>query len=450
MSIRAMVDAATHSISAFKNTFLRSEVLQRNGEKLYLLSILSFYLLSYLTPTLFLLKILPLVSGFLLFAPLLVSRLWQQGLKPFWPLIWLSSFSGLAVLYLVLDKGWIAFKEMESFFFATLILLFYAIWQLQQRGERLFLHGYLLLFLFVQLVIMLGQLTKISTGYGFYLPSEYLPNAGTHYLTMLSGSFLNANDLAGVTLLIGLYYLFTLGQPVTTDTSYPVRRLARIGLLIALIIVILTASRSVMALFFITLVLFTIKQSVLRALTILALIAGSLTLVLLFVDANLMDSGFLKRILLRIQSLQLLLSGEAHSDNSIMTRAESYLLFLKQLPHLGFGTGVLRDYSLFVEPLLLKGPLYQVFAINPHSFIVEMGYWLGLPGLLLFTLFLTANPLSFSLLFSTGIFILASMASSSVINHYMFFISFFVLITQSVGQPASQTLNAIHTLSRRA
>jgi len=318
---------------------------------------------------------------------------------------------------------------MAFFFIISLPMMLLATSRIINNYQIKYIIGLFLFFMSIQLVIVFGQMALHLTGYGFYLPATLNPEIEKHYLNMLTGSFFNANDLGAVSLMIAAFFLVANNySSIVVNANSVVESKAKVsmftlGLVIATILILLTASRSAMMIVAITLVVFSLRQSWIKGLLLLMLLSVIISILVAIGSEYFDNISFLQRVIWRLESLVAVLTGAATSDNSIVTRIDSYVNFIIQLPVIGLGTGVLRDYTVFVEPIF-KSDLYYVFAVNPHSFFVEIGYWLGWPGLILFFLFLTSYNIDFCFLFAIFIFFMTGMISSSVINNFMFFMAF--------------------------
>jgi hypothetical protein len=247
---------------------------------------------------------------------------------------------------------------------------------------------------------------------------------------MLSGTFLNANDLAAVSGMLFIFFLLV--------RDY-LPKSAKIGISLCFILAVLTVSRSVLFFMICSLAVFLLRRSFLTGIALILLIGGSLILGLYFSQEYFSHLSFISRIIDRFESLWLILNYGFSIDNSISVRLASYIHFLSSLDNLGLGSMHLRDYGMFVDSL---GAKYELLAVNPHSFIVEIGYWLGFPGLLLFLLFMMAiKPKSlFGFYYVLASFLLLSMVSSSVVNNFIFFLVFFsalVLVSSGITERSS-------------
>ena len=267
---------------------------------------------------------------------------------------------------------------------------------------------------------MLGQLMKMLTGVGFHVPADYIESAGETYSFMLSGTFVNANDLASVAVMIGLFFMIS--RPLS-DRFY------HSAIVTISVIVLLTASRSSLVVFVGMLLFYWGSRSIVK--TVLAFIGLAFLFYFFYVWGVNVSGQYdaVDRVINRLNSLFLIASGGLRVDNSLSLRIESYLHFLSNLPALSLGTRQYQDYTAFVSEL---GPRFSLLELNPHSFVVEVGYWLGWPGLLALILFLAScfsfkKPLYSVLLLAA--FLVLSSVSSSIIGNFIFMLVFFFCLT---------------------
>ncbi|MDV6316109.1 O-antigen ligase family protein [Idiomarina sp. HP20-50] len=389
-------------------------------DKVYFLSFILFYFLVALFPNNYLTSVIPLIFGFGFF----LFFLFYDGLKineeKLSSLIAIILFSSISLLYLFFEKGIYVIKEMEFFFFISLPLMFISSYRLINYEKISFLFKCIVIFCFGQLLIILGQISKIATGFGLSLPSSEDGEVSSHTLHMLSGSFSNSNDLASVAVLLGFFLLF-----IKKYLDYKVT----IGLLIVTLILLLTLSRMavlcfLLGLFFISKKPLSFKRSLFFILSILLMFSFYF-----YISNNLGVYGFVDRIFIRIQSLAEIFENGISSDGSVGLRADSYLRFLGNLDELGFGSMELRNYREFVKPMT-EG--MNLMSVNPHSFFVEIGYWMGWPGIisifLFFVSFFKRKSKTLDLFFLIFMFLFVSAISSSVINNFILFFGLFLLL----------------------
>lgn len=395
-------------------------------EKLFLLTFFIYYVLSFLfpQPNQFIMRITPLVLGVAayIFLFLLVDPKIKK--KDLTSLAMLTLFSLLASSYIILEKGITGALSMENLFFLSLPLFYITASRLSSEKDEVFVYKLFLYFIGFQFFVLLGQGMKMLTGVGFNTPAEYSAVSDqVDYANMLSGTFLNSNDLACLVMMIGVYFLLL--------KHYRGYRVG-IGLGLICLILILTASRMSIFLFALSIFIFGLTKNRFSISNVLSIIFVSLPLLIITsmlfygLISSFSDSiEAISRVKNRIDTIFTIFENGISSDNSMSVRFESYLNFTNNLMNLGYGTAKLRDYGIFVEHLGYK---FSLLAVNPHSFIVEIGYWMGWPGLILFIsflFFLFMNKLSVFNFFVFMIFLLASMISSSAINNFFLFFSFF-------------------------
>src|SRR5690606_27006857 len=137
---------------------------------------------------------------------------------------------------------------------------------------------------------------------------------------------------------------------------------------------------------------------------------------LLFNSSNELFVNSLKRI----QSILIILESGISVDDSATLRLKSYIYFLENILDLGFGSGKINDYFKYSYAADFETELmFQ----NPHSLIVEIGYWLGLPGLILFNLaLLYLFRYSERKLLLFGVISISTLIPSSIIGSLVYFI----------------------------
>lgn len=395
-------------------------------EKLFMLAFFIFYVLNFIfpQPNQFVIRIAPLVFGVAVYISLFLlidSKIKKKDLAS---LMMLTLFSLLASCYIILEKGITGALSMENLFFLSLPLFYITASRLNSEKNEVFVYKFFLYFIVFQFFIILGQGMKMLTGVGFSTPAEYSTVSDqADYTNMLSGTFLNSNDLACLVVMIAAYFLLL--------KHYRGYRVGT-GLVLIGLILIFTASRMSILLFTIIIFIFWFSNNRFNLSNVIAklflslpafIVISMLTYTLI---SNIGDSiDAVNRVKNRIDTIFTIIENGISSDNSMSVRFESYLNFANNLMDLGYGTVKLRNYGVFVDHLGYK---FSLLAVNPHSFIVEIGYWMGWPGLLLFIsflFFLFLNKFSMLNFCVFMMFIMASMISSSAINNFFLFFSFF-------------------------
>lgn len=218
----------------------------------------------------------------------------------------------------------------------------------------------ILFFCIGQIIVCLGQISTYSFGIGFPVNKEYS--------YAISGTYFNPNNLSAIILIISYIY-------AAIENLLP-KKNPLIWILIIFLLVI-TASRS-------AILVVTIIFLLSRGLSLKGLLFSSFIFTIIYflffvflVDAN---NDVILRFSGRFSSLVDTLENVS-GDESSSLRLDSYLHFLKNLNNLGFGSGELGNYFKYSGGANFStGLLFR----NPHSLIVEIGYWLGLPGLITF------------------------------------------------------------------
>lgn len=401
--------------------------LRINPDKFIILSVVWHYVFNFVLIGRFPINITPILVGVLGYPVFIYLKgvSIEKGLIISW--ISLTLLSALALMYLFMEKGASSLLSMEFMFFIYLPLLYLATARLTSHGYLYVIVNALLAFVWWQLFVVVGQVSMRLSGIGFHLPSYYYEDLSDNYSSMLSGTFLNANDLAAV---CGMLFVF-----FSLIRAY-MPRAAKIGMSVCLILAVLTLSRLVFVFMIISMVVFFLRRSVLKG-AILALLVGlGLSASFHYAQEYLAHLDFISRIVGRVESLWFILDNGILEDNSMFLRVSSYIHFLANLDSLGLGSMHFRDYSSFVNSL---GSKYELMSVNPHSFIVEIGYWLGWSGLFLLISFMVGlKPKNlFGYLYVLLAFILLSMVSSSVVNNFMFFVSLFSALAVTVSKVKS-------------
>lgn len=263
------------------------------------------------------------------------------------------------------------------------------------------------LFLIGQLIICIGQITTFMFGFGFRVIADYKDGF------MVSGTYYNSNDLAVIILLLSFCF---------TKLESAVKNNIKIIIwLIIFLLLIITSSRSALIL---TLMIFllTRKVNIINFVSIsLFLIAGTFLTTFLFLNNN---SDVVERIRSRLETLQNIYYNGLNADESMNLRIESYIHFLKNFKNLGLGSGEINNYYKFSNNANFDS--WLMFQ-NPHSLIIEIGYWLGWGGILSFFLafFFLAYQYQRNLMFFI-VALISMFISSSVLSSYIYF--FFLIL----------------------
>lgn len=290
----------------------------------------------------------------------------------------------------------------------TLPLITLSILSLQNYSLRfnysLFLYKLLRFFLIAELVICLGQISTYTIGIGLPINEVY-----KDYF-MITGTFYNSNDLGAVVLLIA--FLF-----INIENNHTLRQQGFIWLLI-IILLLISGSRAALlttGLFFIITRKANTKNIFFYSLIFIFLFAAYTSF---FLDSH---NNVVSRFTSRIESLINVLKNGVTSDGSMGLRLDSYIHFLKNLDQLGLGSGKINDYYQYAKNAKFNN--IELIFQNPHSLIVELGYWLGWPGLLSFSIaVIYLLQYSKRKFFTVGIIFTASLIPSSVLGSLVFFL----------------------------
>lgn len=270
------------------------------------------------------------------------------------------------------------------------------------------------IFLIAQLFICLGQMMTYSFGFGFPVSSNY------DSLFFITGTYTNPNDLATIILLIS-FCITKIESKINSNKK-------TITWLIILLLLLLTGSRSALL---ISLIVFlaTRKINIISIFTTIMISIVSIFLIdfILNSDGN---SDVISRMSERLESFVNIYENGMSSDDSMSIRLESYIHFLHNLQNLGLGSGEISNYYKYSNNATFQGwLLFQ----NPHSLIVEIGYWLGWIGLLSFFIAFFLLFLRYQRDFLFLIVALISMSiSSSVLGSYIYF--FFLILIIFSGE----------------
>lgn len=301
-------------------------------------------------------------------------------------------------------------KYLSTHFLSILILPIITLSYFRIFDKRNDLTGYLFtykavfLFLLLQLFIALGQISNFVFGIGFPVSEAYADYG------MITGTFTNSNDLAAVVLVV-LFFVTGLEKNIFKSEKY-------LFWLVAFTLIVVTGSRSAIILSSFIFIVSKVRDA--RKLVLYALILFLLIIVLFFIMSN-VDNIVLNRFEARLNSILLIFESGIASDNSMIVRLGSYFHFFDNILTLGLGSGKINDYFIYSNGANFNDS--ELLFRNPHSLVVELGYWLGWPGLLFFFVpfFLMLRYSQRKYLFLL-IFLVASMISSSVMGSMIFFL----------------------------
>lgn len=266
-----------------------------------------------------------------------------------------------------------------------------------------FLYKSLFIFIIFQLIICAGQISSYIFGVGFPVNEMYADDS------MVTGTFYNSNDLAAAVLSI-LFFVLGLEKFFFKSDKY-------IFWLFAFILLLIAGSRSAI---FLAVILFVFsKANSPKNIIFYGVLFFIISAFSIFYVGNL-ENEVVARFAVRLESLVNVLQHGVSSDNSMTARLSSYQHFLGKFAELGLGSMEINNYFRYSSGANFGGVdlLFQ----NPHSLIVEIGYWLGWPGLVLFF-----SPLAMLLRYSRrklsllAVFLLVSMIPSSILGSMLFY-----------------------------
>ncbi|QOW54222.1 MULTISPECIES: O-antigen ligase family protein [Acinetobacter] len=318
-------------------------------------------------------------------------------------------FSLIAMLYYIYNpfEG-----KYFSGYFLTFLLIPILVYiccsnNFNSKEFKFFLSKNIAVFIFLQLLVCLAQVSKFTYGVGLSPSLEYENNFS------ITGTFYNPNDLALTILLLSCIF-------ISINNEMSKLNIKLIWLMI-FIIILLAGSRSAMLLILILYIsknYNSIKNYGYLLILILIFVFFSTYFLNSFSDVG-------NRVSTRIESISEFYKNGLNSDESIGVRSESYIYFFKNIFNLGLGSGEIKNYNRYANSANFDSLLFN----NPHFLIVEIGYWLGWVGILTFIwgvgLIMIINKTNFILFF---ILLISMMISSSVLGNFLFFTLFFLCI----------------------
>lgn len=345
-------------------------------------------------------------------------------------LAWLPYVIWAGIIYISnpLEGRYLNTNLLSIFILPITTLVFFRFYSSYCKyNNHIFIYNSLLTFLILQLIICIGQISTYTLGVGF--PVSEL-HAGT---SMITGTFSNSNDLGAVTLVI-LFIALGIEKLSFKKNKY-------LFSIVAASLLIITSSRS--AIFIAIFIFIFYKSNSLKKIIIYSFLFLLLGIFFIFIINNIENETF-SRILFRLNSLDSILDQGISSDNSMSIRLSSYLNFLEKLPELGFGSGEINNYFKYSTNTNFQG-VYLLFQ-NPHSLIVEIGYWLGWPGLLFFF-----APIVFLFFYSKRKFLLTIvlLTASSIPSSILGSMTFFFLFILSFFDFRKIDMNTIHNSNRK-
>lgn len=266
--------------------------------------------------------------------------------------------------------------EFQSYIFSTLILIPFLVLSILRVfvyssnliNTKQFFSKLIFIFLALQTIICLGQLLNHTFGFGFPIVEIYRE----HFF--ISGTFYHPNNLSTAVLLL-TFIIIGFNQTISS-------KLLNISLLLCFLLILLGASRSALIFFFVILIPYFFRQNY-RPKHLAKVFAIAISVIAcLLILAYSFDTPAIERIFNKTLTLKNVASEGITADHSISNRSRSYLHFLSQLPYIGYGTQHIHNYFIFAKGAQFTDQI-TLFS-SPHSLIVEIGYWLGWPGLILF------------------------------------------------------------------
>lgn len=274
-------------------------------------------------------------------------------------------------------------------------------YNLSYEQLALFLYKIIFYFSLGQLIICIGQISTYVFGVGLPVSKEY-----SKYF-MISGTFTNSNDLGAITLLICFIFTAFKGLP---------NKNKNITWILLLTLLIISGSRSALLLGGI---LYLKSRGMSIRNLVISIVLCVLSYLIIFQFFNNSQLGVFSRLSQRVDSLFKIFELGVQGDNSVSLRIQSYLHFLENISKLGFGSRDVGNYFKYSEGVSFNTSLlFQ----NPHSLIIEIGYWLGIPGLILFFVaFLYLLKLSKNKLSLISVVLVSSLIPSSLLGNLIYF-----------------------------
>lgn len=377
-----------------------------------------------------------LVAFFLFLFSVQANFFWTGASRVFYALGFVAALMGLASR--AIRKDWFLYVLIFSLLFLLTALVPFFGQNGEMASRSLYFYSFTLVFmvlvasavneneenrssalnlihlsLWVEILVVLLQFSYLTWGVGLVPKTEFAEN--TKFIT---GSFGNPNNVAVV---IVLYVLLLINKG-----SLVRRASTSILLALAAVAIFLTLSRTAFVVYATLLVYFFLKdrqgerlgKGLISGYFVLVLLAG-----VLFGAANSLktsDSMVIERSLTRLETLSAV--GE---DESVAFRFISMTRLAQAIDRLGLGTMSDLNYRSFFDSSDL-----WLAQVNPHSFIVEMSFLFGYPGLvialLLFVvMFIHLVRINKSLVLGSyigAVFVLFQSVPSSVMAFPLFFL----------------------------
>lgn len=289
---------------------------------------------------------------------------WSGGLTT---LLALVPVVALGLLYCLLDPGDfnVRIQFLATFLLAPLIWGSFSRLAADERGREA-VSRLLLLYVVCELGIMLLQISYFLLGVGI-APNET-------YGSMIPGSQFNGNNLASIVVTLSIFYnLVSEDRPRWQRWTFN---------LVVVLILLVTFSRLAVVLY----VADRARSLSLRRIpAMLAVAAGLLAAGVMVGDVDKTGNETIDSTLYKAQSLATIASVGFEADTSTSSRGESYSNFLGKLDTLGLGSAEILNYARFTSDAVFAD---ETLYVDPHSMLIEFGYWMGWPGLAALALFL--------------------------------------------------------------
>lgn len=270
-----------------------------------------------------------------------------------------------------------------------------------------FINKLIVFFLIGQLLVTIGQFAFYLYGFNFKVTEDY------EKIMMISGTFYNSNDLSAVVILMAFIYKFT--------SKYQRKWINCTVWIILAYLLIVTGSR--VCLFLFILIILSLGKITYKKIITVSLLFFSILISLVFFGNLEVDVDHpLYRIIYRINSISLIVVNGMGADESMSDRSSFYLYFIRHIEDIGIGSVSIGNYFKFSNHSFSFTPL---FFTNPHSFFVEIAYWMGWVGLIIYLVLYSMMVIKAKI---NLLFILISFStlfvSSSLMGNMIYFLLF--------------------------
>lgn len=265
--------------------------------------------------------------------------------------------------------------DFQSYIYSTLFIIPFLVlsslrvyvFNANYRKEKEILFYVINVFLILQLFICIGQISTHLFDFGLPVVEIYKQS---HFV---SGTFYNPNNLSAATLILA-FILIGL-------RPYIGRKKITSALILSFILIIIGSSRSALLLYCVISGVYLYKNYSKKELLKLVFYFILCFLIILMIAYG-FEIEALKRVFEKAFTLPKVFAHGMSVDYSISNRTHSYIHFLKQLADIGMGNHTLHNYFSFSKGAQFTDQ--QTLFSVPHSIVVEIGYWLGWLGLILF------------------------------------------------------------------